>query len=52
MNTSETKYYIGIDGGGTKTKFLVGRLIEGVDADGTVTTGLDVIGDYTSGGCH
>ena len=39
MNTSETKYYIGIDGGGTKTKFLVGR-------------GLEVIGEYTAGGCH
>ncbi len=39
MNTSETKYYIGIDGGGTKTKFLVGR-------------GLEVIGEYTTGGCH
>ena len=39
MNTSETKYYIGIDGGGTKTKFLVGR-------------GLQVIGEYTAGGCH
>ena len=39
MNTSETKYYIGIDGGGTKTKFLAGR-------------GLEVIGEYTTGGCH
>lgn len=39
MNTPETRYYIGIDGGGTKTKFLAGR-------------GLDVIGEYTAGGCH
>ena len=39
MNTPEIKYYIGIDGGGTKTKFLVGR-------------GLEVIGEYTAGGCH
>ena len=39
MNTPETRYYIGIDGGGTKTKFLVGR-------------GLEVIGEYTAGGCH
>ena len=39
MNTPDTKYYIGIDGGGTKTKFLVGR-------------GLEVIGEYTGGGCH
>ena len=28
MNTPETKYYIGIDGGGTKTKFLAGRVTE------------------------
>lgn len=42
MNHPETKYYIGIDGGGTKTKFLAGRLQEG----------LDVIGEYTGGGCH
>ena len=34
MNTPETKYYIGIDGGGTKTKFLLGRLIEGYGEDG------------------
>ena len=37
MNTPETKYYIGIDGGGTKTKFLAGR----------VTENLEVIGEYT-----
>lgn len=42
MNTPETKYYIGIDGGGTKTKFLAGR----------VTENLEVIGEYTGGGCH
>lgn len=43
MNTPEIKhdagYYIGIDGGGTKTKFLIGR-------------GLEVIGEYAAGGCH
>ena len=42
MNAPETKYYIGIDGGGTKTKFLAGR----------VTESLEVIGEYTGGGCH
>lgn len=54
MNTSEinTKYYIGIDGGGTKTKFLAARLIEGISADGTESSGLEIIGEYTGGGCH
>ena len=52
MNTPETKYYIGIDGGGTKTKFLAGRVIEGTKPDGTGTSGLEVIGEYTGGGCH
>ena len=42
MNTPEKKYYIGIDGGGTKTKFLAGRLAEE----------LEVIGEYTGGRCH
>jgi Predicted N-acetylglucosamine kinase len=46
------KYYIGIDGGGTKTKFLVGRVIEGTNADGSDAAGLEVIGEYTGGGCH
>ena len=52
MNAPETKYYIGIDGGGTKTKFLAGRVIEGTKPDGTGTSGLEVIGEYTGGGCH
>ena len=52
MNTPETKYYIGIDGGGTKTKFLLGRLIEGYGEDGAETSGLEVVGEYTAGGCH
>ena len=56
MNTPEinydAKYYIGIEGGGKKTKFLVGRLVEGFDADGVDTVGLEVIGEYTAGGCH
>lgn len=52
MNTPETRYYIGIDGGGTKTKFLVGRLVEGIGADGSEEAGLQVIGEYTGGGCH
>ena len=52
MNTPETRYYIGIDGGGTKTKFLAGRLIEGFSPDGTDAAGLEVIGEYTAGGCH
>lgn len=42
MNTPEKKYYIGIDGGGTKTKFLAGRQGES----------LEVIGEYTGGRCH
>ena len=37
------KYFIGIDGGGTKTKFLIGSQDEG---------GLRVAGEYTCGGCH
>ena len=44
------KYMIGIDGGGTKTKFLVGRLVEGINADGSEASGLEVIGEYTAGG--
>ena len=43
MNNSEAKYYIGIDGGGTKTKFLVGC---------SEASELRVIGEYTGGGCH
>lgn len=46
------KHYIGIDGGGTKTKFLLGRVIEGTKPDGTGTSGLEVIGEYTGSGCH
>jgi len=42
MNTSGSNCYIGIDGGGTKTKFLLGRF----------TDRLEVIGEYTGGGCH
>ena len=55
MNTSETNtgYFIGIDGGGTKTKFLVGRPVEGVDIDMLLyADGLQVIGEYIAGGCH
>ena len=52
MNTPDVKYYIGIDGGGTKTKFLAGRVVKGVDADGSEAAGLEVIGEYTGGGCH
>ena len=46
------KHYIGIDGGGTKTKFLVGRVLEGINPDGSEAAGLEVIGEYTGGGCH
>ena len=52
MNTPTSRYYIGIDGGGTKTKFLVGRVVEGFKADGADAAGLEVIGEYTAGGCH
>jgi len=52
MNTPENRYFIGIDGGGTKTKFLAGRIVEGYDNDGGETAGLEVIGEYTAGGCH
>lgn len=52
MKTPDTKYYIGIDGGGTKTKFLAGRVIEGMGADGSEASGLEVVGEYTGGGCH
>jgi len=39
MSNQSGKYYLGVDGGGTKTKFLLCR-------------GNEILGEYTSGCCH
>ena len=61
MGNPSEKYYLGVDGGGTKTKFIVCRRAKAPESSGafekTGTTGDEcpygiVAGEYTSTGCH
>ena len=47
------KYYLGIDGGGTKTKFVLGRIAESAGDGGPAGVGqIEVVGEHTAPGCH
>ena len=47
------KYYLGVDGGGTKTKFIVCRRSDSESAtNGPAFDDVELVGEYTSTCCH
>ena len=53
MINDQMKYYLGVDGGGTKTKFIVCRRSDSESAtNGPAFDDVELVGEYTSTCCH